>query len=112
MTPAELRQIDAQVAAKVMGKDERFCKIEAECDSKWSRNYLPFYTSNKEAAMEVLEKCVKKLKGQDAYRFVAIVPSNSGWIVQQGCKYDNLWCRTEAETLPLAICIFALEVFK
>jgi len=59
------------------------------------------------AAMEVLEKCNK-----DSFNIISILPTEKGW------KLDNLRFAElkeaegeEAETLPLAICLFAKNLF-
>ena len=113
-TDTELRELDAWIAVNVFGAtaalDRGFaCRdgddrhtVRFSKEAGWT--VCPLYTTDPAAAMSVLEKCVEK--------------ENDGVVCG---RLREKWCATrngwgggfhEAQTLPLAICLFARELFK
>lgn len=75
------------------GHDDRVTVCEIE---------IPSYTSNPAAAMQVLEKCAEKTT-------VALNQGTTGWFISDCDKKLRF---AVAETLPLAICLFAKKLFS
>ncbi len=73
-------------------------------DSPW--HFVPHYTLSPEAAMDVLEKC-----GADRHIIIERTKESQWTIAELDETFERLHSTT-ADTLPLAICLFALEVFK
>jgi len=118
MTTTELRELDALISEKLMGAtlaldpgfgtgdgDERHT-VRFSKEQGWIA--CPEYTTDPALAMMVLEKCLRK-RGQE----ISIETTHLGEPVTGGefhvaTAYDF----ATAETLPLAICLFAKELFK
>jgi len=118
MIPQELRELDAWIAEHVTcekypigehnsGISKHYLddgkNVVRTVEGKWTAA-LPSYTTDPAAAMMVLEKCAEK-EGQENFDGVQIDKTEHGWIVST-CKMDS-----DAETLPLAICLFAKKLF-
>lgn len=74
----------------------------------------PFVTRENDSAMQVLQKCAEKLFDSCEGTNICISKSVDGWIVDEittGQDYGTLIAST-AETLPLAICLFAKQIFS
>lgn len=118
----ETRELDAWIAEHVMGwtwedYDDNNGKYLLSTDGfnygvqHWNNhpptymNFLPRYTSNPGAAMGVLEKCIAKSMPcfQDSGGGNIRIFAHDG--------LDGEEFSVEAKTLPLAICLFAKELF-
>ena len=122
MTTQELRELDAWIALNVTKtlrklSDEEYAAIVAWCEEankdphpnlelttprRYEGSCLK-YTSDPAAAMEVLEKCAKQVGN-----VIEIFGNNKdGWVVS---GKNDAW-ESDADTLPLAICLFAKKLF-
>jgi Phage ABA sandwich domain len=117
MTTTELRKLDAWIAEHVMG----WLRVNSneKLDHPQRFNVLPDRiligqnmghriieyspTTDPAAAMQVLEKCIT---GNTS---IAINHGTTGWWVTDCDKKKNY---AIAETLPLAICLFAKKLFS
>ena len=109
---SELRELDAWIAEHVMGKnpihrDDKPPTKGTE-DDYFVVEYLafsrscPLYTTDPDAAMQVLEKC-QHLTDVVVYKTVQD---------KHGVRDDISDFAVDAETLPLAICKFAKKLFS
>lgn len=129
-TEKELRELDAWIAEHVMGyrwfayeggKSNRFCDLQIpsdwqarhggiQCESSlegYERDIggVPKYTTNPADAMAVLEKCCAETMQEDC---VYIGKTESEWIVGHTTRnFEEV-----ADTLPMAICLFAKQLFS
>ena len=110
MTDQELRELDAWIAEHVFGATRAIDKGFAcgDCDDRHTVRFnkdegwtaCPLYTTDPAAAMQVLERCAEKLG------FLPdIKKSRIGYAWIYGGAASN------ADTLPLAICLFAKRLF-
>ena len=118
MTEKELRKLDAWIAEHVFEwTDIEFfqppCDVMEEPNLPFWRGVqkacllwqsVPCFTTDPAAAMMVLEKCFEKY-----YGIVINFEPNSKTFV---CWYGHPVVGTYAETLPLAICLFAKKLFS
>lgn len=109
MTTNELREIDAWIAEHVMGAKEnpRFSGSVIGITKVWldTRTYETFSpTEISDYAMEVLEKCIGK-------GVVNLRESSNGYFIDKS-PANPPYVYAEAETLPLAICLFAKKLFS
>lgn len=115
MTTEELRQLDAIIATKVMGwKHVGIVEpLKGHTQLKGNRpqdgmlDNVPYFTINRADAMLVLEKCGEKADGGIRYRYK---PGQGSF--SHGLSCFNVPHVVTAESMPLAIAIFAKEVFK
>ena len=124
-TEIELRELDAWIAEKVMQMvritDESFSNLITEHwinqDGSKLKKFKP--TTDPAAAMMVLEKCAAKMKrgivgiGSPMQRqgVASVLPRETqGWSVGKIGFPKNF--DVEGETLPLAICLFAKQLFS
>jgi len=116
MTIKQLRELDAWIAEHVMGwkqSNSDFCQLvtqsgeqvgEPVCDP-WSP------TTNPAAAMAVWQSCLEKVSTKSIETYIG---------VDESPEYRPVVCITMkemkntvmADTLPLAICLFAKEIFS
>jgi hypothetical protein len=128
MTQQEMHDLDAWIAEHVFGwvkmnfnngytrhnylnKTKERANRFRKHDWAYGYHYVkhePSYTSDSAAAMEVLKKCI--LKCQNELTFAA--PAPFMWKVAR-LDWDSECCMElqEAETIELAICLFAKELF-
>jgi hypothetical protein len=97
MTQKELRELDAWVAENVIGWHLTDIDMTSE-------DY-PRYTTDHAAAMEVLKKCAFGNRITCWY-------SDGTWNVDNLRGYASYEHEAQAETLELAICIFAKKLFS
>ena len=76
-----------------------------ELEKHWRILYIPTFTITAEYAMEVLKKCAEKCNKED----ISICLRYGAWNVSQWTKHK---IEEEAETLELAICLFAKKLFS
>ena len=127
-TEKELRELEAWIAEHVMGYEERQCyngsqRIEGQtfwvCKGRQvvapsfnGKHRFPPFATDPAAAMQVLEKCAEMLR-KDC-NSVEILRNTTGWAVcslyRDGFGHEE-HDTVEAETLPLAICLFARKLF-
>ena len=69
--------------------------------------FVPQFTTDPAAAMQVLEKCAEKVGDSIRYRVNWSRPSG-----KHGISCNEVPCVIAAATLTLAICLFARELFK
>jgi len=93
MSEKQLRELDAFIAEHVFGFD----MAETSVDD------IERYTTDPAAAMMVLEKCCERTEDG---RVIVRMGGNK-WIATG--SNTSIYC--VAETLPLAICLFAKELF-
>ena len=74
--------------------------------TRGSDSLIPKYTTDPAAAMSVLEKCAEKSDG--AVEVVKAIKGKWGLCDGSTTKRGFQW----ADTLPIAICLFARELFK
>ena len=93
MTTQELRELDAWIDRNLFETSKRFSSI------------APTYTTSSYFAMDVLKKCLSKLP-DDAHICINDLP-------EVWCNDNNgtQWSG-QAETLELAICLFAKQLFS
>lgn len=98
MTEQEMRELDAWIQTHVFNKP--FEKPR------------PAYSTDPAAAMAVLRKCAQRAINVRISTPVEGDPGtwSASWAVGTGSAVDGL--AAKAETLPLAICRFAKELFK
>ena len=116
MTTQELREMDAWIAEHVMGltvtvkESKTLPGIMTVGQTRGGIDLgLPNYTTDPAAAMEVLQKCAEKIRDTElAVEVYAPTRSEPSWFVldSEG-SISGI-----APTLPLAICLFARELFK
>lgn len=85
-----------------------FCQKHPEYHYKECEVW-PCYPTSREDALAVLEKCSEKAVGRE----IAIRKESNGYFVGL-CDwfYEELVLESSAETLPLAICLFAKKLFS
>jgi hypothetical protein len=138
MNDKQLRELDAWIAENVMGEQPAFtvmkdgyyyrpqaCGYTKDIQKAWRctktvaeselvcgeiMNVVPIpplkYTTDPAAAMMVLEKCGEKISPKRILVWKLSPPNfKHCWFV---CTTEK---RGEAETLPLAICLFAKQLF-
>ena len=93
MTPEQMRELDRWISGHVFNWS----------DIDYDVNRTPYYTLALESAMEVQMKCVEK--GPISVRQL----TDGKWIVSGEWSWDE---SSVAETLPLAICKYAKELFS
>lgn len=110
MNPKEMLELNCYLAAHVMGLDVSQMVLCEDSIYSWfepaveGNRYLVKFspTTDPAAAMQVLEKCIKKVDGN-----IEITIVSSG-MYRISSDLKNLeW----AETLPLSICLFAKKLF-
>ena len=127
MTTQEMRELDAWIAEHVMGgniephwkcrdcgetvQNDRvtFGEYHDGCNGQCDFIESAHYTTDPAAALEVLQKCAEKLRDLEiAVEIYAPTRSEPSWFVldSEG-SISGI-----APTLPLAICLFACEIFK
>jgi len=111
-TPEELRELDAWIAEHVMGLVRHPCWYTHEhWEGVWrvpdgTKGFNKFRpTTDPAAAMAVLEKCAEV----ESPVSVATCFEAGTWSVFVGGHWDE---KRSAETLPLAICLFAKALFS
>lgn len=109
----ELRQLDVWIATHLFG----WVRTDVKCEPSDNRtiggflyspdgfnmdmnqgSYPPHYTTDPAAVMPVLEKCVEKSHTVCLMRGFRIVNASTS-------------CDAEASSLPIAICLFAKQLF-
>ena len=97
LTPAQLSELDSWIDLHVMQSPQG----QAICRS---------YHADPAAAMQVLEKCATQfdLLGDD--HAVCISRAMGSWEVMESDTSKGI--RVEASTLPIAICLFARDLFE
>lgn len=139
MTDSEMRELDAWIAEHVFGyrwfafeggKGNRFCDLQIpstfqerhggiQCDAPlvgYERDIggVPRYSKEARPAMEVLEKCAQKCdESGDSVDVSFTKQSPLKWDVgrlQLAVEW-SIELSSSAETLPLAICLFAKKLF-
>lgn len=70
---------------------------------------LPHYSTDPGAALMVLEKCANKLCEEDCEETVSIGIEVPYFVVEKTNTHQSI--RVEANFLPLAICLFAKQLF-
>ena len=123
MTDKELRELDAWIAEHVMGwitecHEDRVLFFPPDLDTekkrrKWSYGIsINRYTTDPAAAMMVLEKCIMYLSD----KFGSVDLDHHGKFEIAAMMRGEYAADTEndvdAETLPLAICLFAKKLFS
>lgn len=113
MTPKQLRELDAWIGLNVMGWTKGDVAPSKWFPDGWKDTWihprggaatLPQFTTNPAAALAVLEKCARRPPS------TVITPKSDGsWIIHAS-GIDT--CLSKGETLPLAICLFARQIFS
>lgn len=121
MTPAELRELDAWIFENIIGGAlslcSRYCPTCRQCvvpheTTSDGRHSLcgallhcdfPHYTTDGAAALEVLAKCLEKTSVQ--------IIECAGYIVTD-VVLDGWTNSADADTIPLAICLFSKRLFN
>jgi len=116
LTPIELRELDAWIAENVMGVI--IVKVRCRDKSEVICPDVKRYTTDPAAAMEVLKKCGYKIQGRDYPRgfghyFVRVYFAEIAheWCVCLGNEKSDSSIYGQAETLEIAICLFAKKLF-
>lgn len=128
MKDTDTRELDAWIAEHVMGFEERPCyhgsaRIEGMTfyvangrsvtgEASKGNHQFPKYTTDPAAAMEVLKKCGEHLAATDSAIELGQNLNKDGliyWWVNHDRASASFLC--EAETLELAICLFAKKLF-
>lgn len=121
LTEQEMMELDAEIAEHVMGKKIFDCvsQLRYGHSEDTLKNSVPAYTTDKAAAMEVLEKCAENgvLNGEFKLPVYIRRRGDMQWVVSESMEdVEELAIRdiivVEAETLPLAIAKFAKELWK
>jgi hypothetical protein len=121
MNDKQLRELDAWIAEHVMGY-RKATKQELDLHSRrdiwWvspdsdgenstqMHPYLPLFTADPAAAMMVLEKCLSETKDAITMAETPTIAAHMGRYTV--ANEEVVEC---AETLPLAICLFAKKLF-
>lgn len=115
-TNKELRELDEWIAVNLFNKhgfephpiNNSICEV---CNKTYARDVhlWPNYTADPEDVMQVLEKCAVKCS-KDGYVHIELL--NKEWQVGYGWGVDDVLPIGQGETLPLAICIFARQLFS
>lgn len=116
MTDTEKRELDAWIAERVMGwkLDKMIWWSRNDIDKTqsiaWEGDFRP--TTDPAATMEVLKRCAEKLEVINSsialgQQFDELVEDRLFWFV----SHERTKEVTEAETLELAICLFAKKLF-
>lgn len=110
MSDKEMRELDAWIAAHVMGwvngkcrNDDEFHISSTGSGNVFANNCLFQPTVDPAAAMLVLKKCMTQ---------TAITLGTEKDDVKSCGDKADLWGREEASTLELAICLFAKRLFS
>lgn len=128
MNEKELRELDAWIAEHVMGHkmtvfDDRpaVCVGVSACFKGEPLDVckdVPSYSTDRAAAMQVLERCAENgiLNGEFKLPVSIFRRGDLKWVVSQNFEDEELESErncivVEADTLPLAICLFAKELF-
>jgi len=119
MTTKQLRELDTWIAEHVMGWYRADGKpshwFPDGYKNEWHNpkggmDTLPCFTTDPAAAMTVLEKCNDKLKELGHFPgAIDLWKPFELWKIQSHANSD---IHAEAETLPLAICLFAKQLFS
>lgn len=116
----ELRSLDAWIAINLFDKHEfkphhinnslcAFCNHGIEFKGHWNKDWqnisgsLPRYSTDPADAMQVLSRCVEEKRLAIS---ISMRVASKTWTVFHGAY------KAEAETLPLAICLFARALFS
>ena len=105
MSTQELRELDAWIEINLFGRVD--VKVEGSTfgEISWDSDKMPVrqFSTDPAAAMQVLEKCCEKLDAPDKYN-----PGVSPIVKSVG----RFWVGNQnGQTLPLAICLFAKQLF-
>jgi hypothetical protein len=131
VSETELRELDAWIAENVMGwelaKDEYHARMSLSksycissdktvCFGHQGQFSLFKPTTNPAAAMELLKKCGEQgiLKGEFKLPVSIFRRGDLQWVVSENCEdapEHEFYIVVEAETLELAICLFAKKLF-
>ncbi len=121
MTEKQLRELDAWIAEYVFGwsdiKMENAPNEVSSLKPPFGRSpvgysQLPHFSTFRMDAMLVLERCVQEISWN---RIVSIGTTSDGdYFINYSDSEPNseAFCACEAETLPLAICLFAKQLFS
>jgi hypothetical protein len=131
-TETDLRELDAWIGIKLFGRkwyrfDDHICQLEKP--ATWQKRQggdmvskpgagdeiditsVPRYSTDRDAAMLVQEKCAEKLDG-----FEMVIGSHSYHALEKAkfmvCTSNHRGHQSIADTLPLAICRFAQKLFS
>lgn len=121
MTTTEQSELNLFLAQKVMGwtpvgistglkeggfwiRDDNTIWIASPDPLKWGQEWRP--TTDPAQAMAVLEQCAKK----SAYGILIVPQSDGRWYLSD--QAETRFVAIYGETLPLAICLLARELFK
>ena len=116
MNVKEMRELDAWIAEHLFKQHIEWRKTLSERDpwiiTQNSRGYtqslVPNFTTDPAVAMLVLEKCAEKIKG------CALSVETTGgrsWTIGGEFGEGMIYDFSTAETLPLAICKFAKQLY-
>ena len=120
LTDKELRELDAWIWTHVLGwvpfREEEYphrngYALGDDTGEKCLECDMPQCSTDPAAAMQVLEKCAVELGGEGE-RACAVewLPMEEEWRIIETDTPDGV--RAQAKTLPLAICLFAKELFS
>lgn len=117
MTETNLIELDAWIAENVMGR--KLCIPCLKIGLRSWRNAaddgcsgLPYYTTDRAAAMEVLEKCIKRIWRNSGFSFKVEIfwaDVSQQWCINVRDKHEF---SAQSKKLELAICLFAQHLFK
>ena len=114
MTATELRQLDAWIAENVMGNQQRKIRVtdgrklvRYEFLKVGTNEICPEYTTDPAAAMEVLKKCCEAM----AVNVEIWKAGNGEWVCRMVSGRNSRNCVGTANTIELAICLFAKKLF-
>ena len=115
MKTDELRELEVWIGEHIFGGEitktphlatDVYMQTESDRRLMMSPYPVPRYTTDRAAAMEVLEKCCDKIGILELGR-VKVKPFNFCIRATYVPELD-----VEAETLPLAICLFAKKLYE
>lgn len=107
MSENEMRELDIWITTNIMGiavtyeECKTFPGVKLPTIDGWK--HPPQYTVERALAMEVLEKCAVRCD-------IRVQEDNKEYAVLASDEADMMYSR--AKTLPLAICLFAKQLFS
>jgi hypothetical protein len=110
------RQLDALITEKILGEKYEFLEFVGDCchpgpEDSVAYDCCPRYSTDIAAAWQVVEKLIATTPQQDLHikHWYHEEDESSGWQVSSCCEFGEWEDWVQAKTLPLAICLAALQ---
>ncbi len=128
MNAQELRELDEWIAMRIFGKYPLIAEVKWRNEDGTPKGWgqwgdiggtngswpLPHYTTDKAAAMEVLERCIIEVNRHDLPDVIVVDrnPAKAWFVYLYGAVKRESKTISREDTFELAICLFAKQLFS